>query len=119
MEFTKKEDLEKLQPSLLVREADLIIKFINQGRKELEVIKNILDSHEGQTGERFYEGDLLMSSDRELLKEAIGFMVALDEVTENQLPEWYSSAQLIAECDDFYKKAENDDELAKVIAREI
>lgn len=119
MEFTKKEDLEKLSGELLVREADLIIKFINRGRKELEVIKEILDKREEETGKRFYEGDLLMPADRELLKDAIGLLVALDKVAENELPEWYSSAQLIAEVDDFYKKAENDDELGKVIAGEI
>jgi len=119
MDFTKKEDLEKLSGPLLVREADLIIKFINQGRKELEVIKNILDSREGQTGERFYEGDLLMSADRELLKEAIEFIVALDDVTEKNLPEWHSQSDLILEVGDFYNKVENDDELKKHLSPQI
>jgi len=111
MEFTKKEDLEKLQPSLLVREADLIIKFVNEAREQLKVIKNLLDSHEGQTGQRFYEGDLLMESDREMLKKAIGYIVALDEVTEEKIDEWRTSSDLILEIGDFYNLIENDNEL--------
>lgn len=116
MEFTKQQDLENLPNNLLMREADLIVKFINEAREQLKIIKEIADSRVGAGTMEMYDGGFSMENDRELLKEAIEFIVALDVVTENQLPEWRSSADLILEVGDFYNKIENDDELRKHLA---
>jgi hypothetical protein len=118
MEFTNRQDLEGLQNSLLIREADLIIKFINEEREQLKVIKEIADSRVGAGTMEMYDGDFLVGSDRELLKEVIGLLVALDKVTENQLPEWRSSADLILEVEGFYNKIENDAELRPYLSPE-
>jgi len=116
MEFTKRQDLENLPDNILMREADLIIQFINQAREQLKVIKEVADKRTAETGRELYEGDLIMASDRELLKEAIELLVALDEVTENKLPEWHSQADLILEVGDFYNKVENDTELRECLS---
>lgn len=113
MEFTKQQDLENLPNDILMREADIIIKLANEARKQLKIIKEIADKRVAEGTMEMYDGDFLMENDRELLKEAIELLVALDVVTENQLPEWRSSADLILEVGDFYNKIENDDELRK------
>jgi hypothetical protein len=118
MEFTKKQDLENLPNNILMREADIIIKLINDAREQLKIIKEIADSRVGAGTMDMYGGDFLVGSDRELLKEAIGLLVALDKVTENQLPEWRSSADLILEVGDFYNKIENDAELRPYLSPE-
>lgn len=117
MEFTSKKELESLSNDLLLREAELLRKFVNKCRESLVTIKEVADSRVANGTMEMYDGDLLMSSDRDLLKEAINFLVRLDEVVEDNLPEWRTSADLILEIGDFYNKVENDDELSKCLQK--
>lgn len=57
-----------------------------------------------------------MQSRKELLSQSISLLVKLSDVIEQGLPDYYSSSDLIAELDDFFKEAEQNPELAQIIS---
>lgn len=113
--IASKETLQELTDDLLIREADLLIKFINQAREQLTVIKEIADKRTAETGRVLYDGDLIVASDLDLLKTAVKLLVNVEEVTEEKIGDWHSSSDLILEVGDFYNLVENDNRLSGLL----